>query len=77
LHLTKSGGSEAGKPWSLKSGELEPRILTEVDAYETGRSEITEDMSKACLMARCWCGVTWQPQGVVGSGDDRCKRWAT
>jgi len=28
LHLTKSGGSEAAKPWTLKSGGLEPRGLT-------------------------------------------------
>jgi len=27
------GGSEAGKPWTLKSGGLEPRSLTEVYAY--------------------------------------------
>jgi len=26
-------GSEAGKPWTLKSGGLEPRSLTEVYAY--------------------------------------------
>jgi len=34
----KWGGSEAGKPWTLKSGGLEPRSLTEVYAYaEVGR----------------------------------------
>jgi len=34
LLLTKSGrGSEARKPWTLKSGGLEPRSLTEVYAY--------------------------------------------
>jgi len=33
LHLTKSGGSEAEKPWTLKSGGLEPRSLTEVYTY--------------------------------------------
>jgi len=35
LHLTKKlGGSEAGKPWTLKvGGGLEPRSLTEVYAY--------------------------------------------
>jgi len=27
-------GSEAGKPWTLKSGGLEPRSLTEVYAYD-------------------------------------------
>ena len=31
----KWGGSEAGKPWTLKSGGLEPRSLTEVYAYGT------------------------------------------
>ena len=37
LHLTKSGGSEAGKPWTLKSGGLEPSSLTEVYAYVSSR----------------------------------------
>ena len=33
LHLTKSGGLRSWKPWTLKSGGLEPRSLTEVYAY--------------------------------------------
>jgi len=39
MHLTESGGSEAGKPWDLISGGFEPRSLTEVYAYAaTGKA---------------------------------------
>ena len=38
----KWGGSEAGKPWTLKSRGLEPRSLTEVNAYGNTALDGTE-----------------------------------
>ena len=41
------GGSEAGKRWTLKSGGLEPRSLTEVYAYGKVRYGLEDSMYKA------------------------------
>jgi len=44
LHLTKSGGGaqKHGEPWTLKSGGLKPRSLTEVYAYDCSLIQMTQ-----------------------------------
>jgi len=54
----KWGGSEAGKPWTLKSGGLDPRSLTEVYAYAYERATgltILRSTIGGCQTNVEWC----------------------
>ena len=52
MHLTKSRAKKHGKPWTLKSGGLDPRSLTEFYAYEcnTHQGKVAEDIATYCFI---------------------------
>jgi len=55
----KVGGSEAGKPWTLKSGGLEPRSLTQVYAYAHHSEHYNINEIKHAEAAN-WQQVNWK-----------------